>query len=121
MGEYLVISTASDLVRIKGKHIVFISSDGNYSTIVMTNNETRLVTMQLGHLEHLISEQLQPSDKTFIRIGKSLIINQDYIYYINIPKQQLILSDGKYAMHSVSASREALKQVKDFIEKEAKS
>lgn len=52
-------------------------------------------------------------------LGKSLIINQIYIYYINIPQQKLILSDSEAFIHTVSASKEALKQLKELIEKEA--
>ena len=31
----------------------------------------------------------------FIRIGKGLIINREYIYKVNVGKQSLILSDMK--------------------------
>jgi DNA-binding LytR/AlgR family response regulator len=53
----------------------------------------------------------------FIRIGKSLIINREYIYCINPNKQKLILSDTCF-QHSfeLSASKEALKQLKTYIE-----
>ena len=54
----------------------------------------------------------------FIRIGKSLIINRNYIYYINIPKQQLVLSDARTVSHRVSASKDALRQLKELVEKE---
>lgn len=50
----------------------------------------------------------------FIRIGKSLIINRSYIYYINVPKQKLTLSDVSSFSHSVTASKEALKQLKEL-------
>ena len=56
----------------------------------------------------------------FIRIGKSLIINRSYIYYINVPKQKLILSDVATFNHTVAASKEALKQLKELLEKEVK-
>ena len=56
----------------------------------------------------------------FIRIGKSLIINRSYIYYINVPKQKLILSDVATFNHTVVASKEALKQLKELLEKEVK-
>ena len=56
-----------------------------------------------------------------IRIGKSLIINRNYVYYINIPKQKLTLSDAATFSHTVVASKEALKQLKELLEKEASS
>ena len=117
MKEYFVISTTTDLLRIASESVIFISSDGNYSSLMLTNGESRLLTMQLGQIEKLISQQLPQTSLNFIRIGKSLIINRTYIYYINIPKQQLVLADGDIAQHSLSASREALKQLKELIEK----
>ena len=111
MKQQLVISTSIDLVRIAPDHVVYFASDGNYSTIV---------PYQLGQIEKLISSQLGSEGAVFIRIGKSLIINRSYIYYINIPKQKLILSDVNTFNHTVTASKEALKQLKELLEKEAR-
>ncbi len=120
MKEYLAISTSIDLMRAAADEIVFISSDGNYSSFVFTYGESRVVTMQLGQVERLLAVQLTHSGADFIRIGKSLIINRNYISYINLPKQQLVLSDGRSTSHSLTASREALKQLKELIEKDIK-
>ena len=120
MKRQLVISTSLDLVRIAPEKIVYIASDGNYSTLMQTDNEVRMLSYQLGHIEKMISSQLGSEGNIFIRIGKSLIINRSYIYYINIPRQKLILSDVASFNHSVTASKEALKQLKELLEKEVK-
>lgn len=115
MKKQLVISTSIDLVRIAPEKIVYI-----YSTLVQTDNEVRMLSYQLGQIEKMISSQLGSEGNIFIRIGKSLIINRSYIYYINIPKQKLTLSDVLSFNHSVTASKEALKQLKELLEKEVK-
>ena len=120
MKKQLVISTSIDLVRIAPEKIVYIASDGNYSTLVQTDNEVRMLSFQLGQMEKMISSQLGSEGNVFIRIGKSLIINRSYIYYIHIPKQKLILSDVASFNHSVTASKEALKQLKELLEREVK-
>ena len=120
MKEYLVISTSVDLMRTASEDIVFISSDGNYSSFVFTYGESRVVTMQLGQVERLLAEQLTQNGANFIRIGKSLIINRTFISYINLTKQQLVLSDGRSTSHSLTASRDALKQLKELMEKDLK-
>lgn len=114
----MVVATSIDLVRIAPECIVHIMSDGNYSTIVQTDGEVRMVSYQLGQIEKMISSQLGSEGNAFIRIGKSLIINRSYIYYINVAKQKLILSDVKAFCHTVTASKEALKQLKELLEKE---
>ena len=120
MKKQLVISTSIDLVCIAPERIVYISSDGNYSTLVQTDNEARMLSYQLGQIEKMISSQLGNEGNIFIRIGKSLIINRSYIYYLNIPKQKLILSDVASFNRTVTASKEALKQLKELLEKEVK-
>lgn len=118
MGKYIVISTTVDLVRIAPESVVYISSDGNYSTLIQTDGLSRILTVQLGQLEALIAKQLGTDGNVFIRIGKSLIINRNYIYYINIPRQQLVLSDARTVSHRVTASKDALRQLKELVEKE---
>ena len=118
MNKYLIIPTTNDLVRVLPDRIVYISSDGNYSTLVQADGETRVLTFQLGQIEKLMATQLGSGGNCFIRIGKGLIINRSYIYYINIQKQRLVLSDVADVNHTLTASREALKQLKDLIEKE---
>lgn len=118
MGRHIVISTSVDLVRVATEGVVYISSDGNYSTLIQADGGSRILTVQLGQLEALISKQLISDGNVFIRIGKSLIINRNYIHYINIPKQQLVLSDARTFSHTVSASKDALRQLKELIEKE---
>ena len=120
MKRHLIIPTSIDLVRIAPDKIVYIASDGNYSTLVQADNEVRMLSYQLGQIEKMISTQLGNEGNIFIRIGKSLIINRSYIYYISIPKQKLTLSDVATFSHTVTASKEALKQLKELLEKEVK-
>ena len=119
--KHLIISTATDLVRIDPDCIVFISSDGNYCNLVQADNETRMLTFQLGQIQDMIHEQQGRDADLFIRIGRGLIINRNDVYYINIQSQKLVLSDNSRFTHTVSASKEALKQLKELIEKEAKA
>lgn len=118
MSRYLIISTSNDLVRIAPDCIVYVASDGNYSTLVQADGEMRMLSYQLGQVERIIASQLGAEGSQFIRIGKGLIINRSYIYYINAARQKLTLSDTRTFNYIVSASKEALKQLKDLLEKE---
>lgn len=120
MKKRLIISTSVDLVRIAPEHIVYISSDGNYSTLVQTDGEARMISYQLGQIADMIDLQLGAEGKAFIRIGRSLIVNSFYIYHINLSRQKLILSDVDRFHHTLQASKDALTKVKEFLEKEAK-
>ena len=121
IGTHIIISTATDMLRVSTRHILYIQSDGNYSTLFQTGGEMRLVSYQLGQVEKMIANQLpQEAANDFVRIGRSLIINLRYVYYINLPKQQLVLCDNQQAKYTLTASRDALLSLKELIEKDIK-
>ena len=113
---YIIISKGTEFLRVPQDKLVYISSEGNYSNVVTVDNRQRLVTFQLGQLEGMIGEQLGEKGSHFLRIGRSLIINIDYIYLIDISKQQLVLSDCSGCYHELSASREVLIKLKAYME-----
>ena len=113
---HIIISKGTEFLRIPQDKLVYISSDGNYSNVVTADNRQRLVVFQLGQIEDMIGEQLGDQGSNFLRIGRKLIINTDYLYSIDITTQQLILSDCAGCYHELSASREVLIKLKAYIE-----
>lgn len=91
---------------------------GNYSGITMADGANFVLTLQLGQVEKLIAEMLDKDDHRFIRIGKSLIVNREYIAFINPVRQRMILSDCHSFRRELSASKDALRALKVLIEKE---
>lgn len=119
MKRQIIISSTNELIRVLPQRIVYISSDGNYSTMVLHDKTEQLFTFNLSHFQKIIEMQLKEDARTFIRIGKSLIINKEYIYKINMGRQQLVLSDMVLnESFMLSASKEALRQLKILLEKE---
>lgn len=116
MQSYLTIANDKEFFQLRSNKIIFVASDGNYSTIHMFDGHEHLVTLQLGKIEELLSEQLGPEAEVFVRIGRSLIVNMDYIYYINPAKKQLILSDSDQVWIERIVSADALKSLKSFME-----
>ena len=115
--KVIIISNSNELVRIKPERIVYVVSDGNYSTMVLHDKTEHVFTMNLAHCQELIEKQLGKDAETFIRIGKQLIVNRAYIFKINPTKQQLIMSNMEVNQaFELSASKEALKQLKSYLE-----
>lgn len=122
MSKYLVLINSNEVVRVSPDRIVYILSDGNYSTMTLIDKEEHLFTFNLASFEKIIEQQLGTDAQTFIRLGKSLIINGRYIYYVNVSKQQIILSDSSFPnKFTLSASKEALKALKAVLENSIKS
>lgn len=117
--KVLIISNANELVRVKPERVVYVESDGNYSTMVLHDKTELVFTMNLAHCQQLMEEQLGKEAMTFIRLGKQLIVNRAYIFKINVNKQQLIMSNTEVNnAFTLQASKEALKQLKALIESE---
>ncbi len=111
----LYFNTRDELNRIEVSKIVYFEADGNYTDIVMVNKLRAAICMNLGEMETALAEQLGSCDKTFMRIGKRFIINMQYIYQINVLKQQLILSDYDHFAFQISISKDALRKVKELM------
>lgn len=118
MNKPLIFTTTTEIFRVPADSVVYITADGNYSVITMADGENFVLTLQLGQIERRIAEMLDKDDHRFIRIGKSLIVNRDFIAFINPVRQKMILSDCRNFRHEVSASKDALKALKELLEKE---
>ena len=122
MSKYLVLINSNEVVRVSLDRIVYILSEGNYSTMTLVDKEEHVFSFNLASFEKIIEQQLGTDAQTFIRLGKSLIINGKYIYYVNVSKQQIILSDSSFSnKFTLSASKEALKALKTVLEDSIKS
>jgi two-component system LytT family response regulator len=71
------------LLLVKAEDIAYIEGDGNYSKMYLANGESENIFERLGEVE-----QALPSD-IFIRVGKSIIINKNYVRRINSRKSSL--------------------------------
>ena len=105
--EYLTLTNSTEIIRIASDDIVFIKGDGNYSDIYLSNGKAENVTYQLhGLMDKLEKFTYCP----FHRVGKSLIVNKDYIFKVNPGLQKLILaSSNLYDDIHIKASKEAPK------------
>ena len=112
---YIFFNSRDELQRIDVSKIVYFEADGNYTDIVMVNKLKASVCMNLGEMEKAIAEQIGEESRHFMRIGKRFIINMQYVYSINVLKQQLILSDYDHFAFQVTISKEALKKMKELM------
>jgi DNA-binding LytR/AlgR family response regulator len=87
--------------------------------MILHDNAKHLFSFNLSHFQRIIEIQLKAEASMFIRLGRSIIVNREYIYKINISKQEMVLSDKNLnEAFTISASKEALKQLKSLLESE---
>lgn len=112
--DYLKIPTSTELLRVRLCDIVCIEADGNYSKLTLASGWSHTLTLQLHRFAETF-EQQRVTD--FLRVGRSLIVNQRFVSMINLSDKKLVLQGG--AMTSVlrlSASRDALGELKQKME-----
>jgi len=114
--EWLKIKTSTELVRIQPEDIVFVQADGNYSDIYLFNGKPHKMTFKLHYFDEVFQRL---KNNTFVRVGKSLIVNKNYIYIINLTSQELFLSGSRLkGEFKLKPSKEALKELKALMEQE---
>lgn len=116
MSGFIIISKGTELLRVKADRLVYVSADGNYSNVVTQDGRSTMVSFQLGQIEDLIGDQLGDSGGNFVRLGRGLIINTDFLYSIDVAAQRLVLSDCAGCWHELTASRDVLVKLKAYIE-----
>jgi len=85
----LRFTTRSGYSYINLHEIVYLSAEGNYTSIFLSNGKEETITQNLGQIE----EELSP--KNFFRINRSVIINLKYIARVNRRSKMCHLSVGK--------------------------
>ena len=114
--ERLKISTSIGLYRIPTEDIAYIEASGNYCDVCLFNGERVTMTFQL---HYFVDALAQLKEQIFARVGKSLIVNKNFVYSINLASQDLRLMDHR--MHKdfrLKASKEALKELKTILEQD---
>lgn len=116
MAEYLYFNSRDELLRISKPCIVYMEAAGNYTVINQINGEKGVVCVALAKMEKMLTlSSGEEKSVKFARVGKSHIINLNYIYRIVPLKQELVLSDQKTFSYTLDISKDALRKLKELI------
>lgn len=111
----LFFNTRDELAKVKLEKVAFFEADSNYCYVNFINGAKATLLTSLANIENLLSSKFQGGDPMFIRIGKRYIVNLNFIFQINIPKQRLILTDfDSPNIMELTISKEALKNLKQL-------
>lgn len=117
MQNELIVRNSTEMFRFSATEMAAILADGNYCKVLLTDGSDELLPFQLGHLEDLCGKQLGAYSRNFIRIGRSVMLNAEYIFNINIPERKIVLRtpQGK-KIRLDHLPPEALKALKLYME-----
>ncbi len=110
----ICINGRDELIIIDLSKVAFFKADVDYTILYFISGMTTTLPLNLARIEALLIGVPKSKFCDFIRLGRSAIINQGYLFRIQTLHQKLILSDG-VKMINVTVSKDALKKYKQFI------
>lgn len=113
--KFLYLNSRDEFFRVDISRIVYFEADGNYTNIILSNKLKGVVCMNLSQMQSVLSANLKESANIFARIGKSHIINLNYVYHISILRQRLTLSDGMNFEYVLTVSKDALRKLRELF------
>lgn len=113
MKELILPNSGTELLKVRPSDIVYIEAEGNYCSMHLSGGFRQQLWFNRRKFIAIINEQMKAERPTFVVVGRSFIINIDYIYLINPIQGDLILFDSSNpAQIKLHASQEALNRLK---------
>lgn len=115
----IIIDKGTTFHSIAISHLVYAQASGNYTDFKMRDSKNDFtLTMQLGEIEDIIDKTRGVTN--FARVGRSLIVNLDYVRSIDLSKDEFVLSDNLNFREKLGASHIALTSLKQAVEDRVK-
>lgn len=112
----ICINNRDEMVILFVDNIAYIMADGNYTKICYMGGMTTVLSFGLSKVEAMVSAAYaEGTISPFVRLGRSVIINQLFLYDINILKQHLVLSDCMKNSITLKLPKPLLKKYKDLV------
>ena len=118
----LTIKNKSEILFLRLDDILYIQADGNYCNIYLADGGViNTLTYQRAEMARMLEEQLSKEALSrFALLGRSYLVNTDYVLRIQPGKQLLTFRVNKLGSTkkiSIKATTKALQEIECFIEK----
>lgn len=110
----ICIKSRDELIVIDTARLAYVLADGNYCKLVYIEGMQSMLSLGMSKVAEILSKsERQPERPVFLRLGRSLIVNQRFLLSISVPKQRIVLSDFGKNSHAISVPKPLLKQYKE--------
>lgn len=109
----LTIKNRSEVLYLRLEDILYVQADGNYCNIYLADGSViNTLSYQRAEIARMMDEQLETNDrKMFALLGRSYMVNTNYILRIQPAKQLLTFRVNRYGTTkkvSIKATTNAL-------------
>ena len=117
----LTIKNKSEILYLSLDSILYIQADGNYSDVYFADGSVmNTLTYQRAEIARMMDEQLSKEDiKRFALLGRSYLINTDYVLRIQPSRQILTFRVNKFGTTvkiRIKATAKALQELENFMD-----
>ena len=95
--------------------IAVVQANGNYSRVVYITRREVMISQGISKLEQMLKANNNAQTR-FVRLGRSVLVNQRYFFRIDVLKQQVILSDGSKEEIRLNLPKNIVKTYQKAIE-----
>lgn len=114
----LCLNSRDEMLIVDLDQVAYIQASGNYCKLMYISGQSLLISLGLAKIETLIRKiNISSTPNRYVRLGRSLIINQRYLFRISLTRQRLVLSDYSKNLHELEVSKPVLKQYKEQLSK----
>ena len=114
----ICLNNRDEMIMLFVDNIAYIMADGNYTKICYIGGMTTVLSFGISKVETLVSASYADGEVSpFVRLGRSVIINQWFLYDINVLKQHLVLSDCIKNTITLKLPKPLLKKYKELVSK----
>ena len=114
----ICLNNRDEMIMLFVDNIAYIMADGNYTKRCYIGGMTTVLSFGISKVETLVSASYADGEVSpFVRLGRSVIINQWFLYDINVLKQHLVLSDCIKNTITLKLPKPLLKKYKELVSK----
>ena len=96
-------------------NVAYLLADGSYTKIVYIGGMQTILAIGITDMEKIITNACGNKPSPFIRLGRSLILNQSFLYNINLVKHRITLSDTDKNVLCLELPKPLLKKYKNML------
>ena len=116
MTDKLLFRIYGEMYLVDLPHVLYFKADDHYTHVYTDSGTHMVMPFGLSKVETAIAQRL-PENNFLLRLGRSHIVNIQYIYHVNMLKQSVLLADSHGQMHTLHFSRQVLQSLMEHLER----
>lgn len=112
MPTSILFATRDEITRADLAEIMCFQADGNYVKMITSSGRIVLLLISMQNVEQIIE---QCKEFTFVRAGRSLMVNPKFILNINNIKKTITLGNDQLNSTTLHASSSALYILRQYL------